>query len=281
MILQNKVQTIIDSNQDKNPLLVRNLIKEELQNYVLHFTFAKNRYANLIFTGGTCLRKLYGLNRLSEDLDFDFNDSFKIESFAQEVVTYFKQIIQYDKVSVSIANNKKTVYLKFPLLKDSGMYQQGTPPDLFVRCDFAKNEVGGGWVEQNLVVAGNFQFFVNAYDLPTLFANKIAAFLERVFFKGKQQKLSFKGRDVYDLYWLTSLMMNKTNGLEVNRERLLALLPQYSLDEIEKMVKTKIKEIDDRFLRQDLEPMLEDKLVLENFLNNYKDYVRKYFRVGL
>ena len=38
-----------------------------------------------------------------------------------------------------------------------------------------------------------------------MFGNKIEAFLEREFFKGSEQTMSFKGRDVFDIAWFIQL----------------------------------------------------------------------------
>jgi predicted nucleotidyltransferase component of viral defense system len=59
----------------KDPLLAvetkRIVLKDVLQAYVLDFLYYHPAYRHLNFYGGTCLHVMYGLNRLSEDLDFD------------------------------------------------------------------------------------------------------------------------------------------------------------------------------------------------------------------
>jgi len=49
----------------------RVLLKEALQAYVLEYLYNHPAYRRLNFYGGTCLHVVYGLNRLSEDLDLD------------------------------------------------------------------------------------------------------------------------------------------------------------------------------------------------------------------
>lgn len=53
-------------------LYQRNLIKDKLQNYILYFVYNSKDFQDLVFTGGTCLRKIYNLPRLSENLNFDY-----------------------------------------------------------------------------------------------------------------------------------------------------------------------------------------------------------------
>lgn len=276
MLLTNSIQGIIDRNQDQNPLYLRNLIKEELQNYLLNFVFTSPRYNQLIFTGGTCLRKVYGLNRLSEDLDFDYLDTFSPQDFASDATLCFTSVLQYPAITFSISGNQQTVYFKFPLLKELGNYPDRTPEDIFVRCDFSHETVGEYVLEKNMVTAGMFQFFVTSYDLPTLFANKLVAFLERVFYQGKFQRLPFKGRDVYDFYWLMQLSAKSAFQIKPNPDRLQALFDNKDLAEIKKDLRLKIQQVDTKFVYQDLLPLMESREILTEFTDSYQSYILKY-----
>jgi len=60
--------------------VLRNILKETLQYYVLDFLYNSSYGENLIFTGGSALRICYGLNRLSEDLDKDMVKKYLISS---------------------------------------------------------------------------------------------------------------------------------------------------------------------------------------------------------
>jgi predicted nucleotidyltransferase component of viral defense system len=281
MTLTDSVKDIIDNYSGDNPLYLRNLIKEQLQSYVLNFVYSSSDYNQLIFTGGTCLRKVYGLNRLSEDLDFDYVDQFEIEEFTLDVKRYFTSVLQYEQMKSSISSNKQTAYFKFPLLKELEMYGDGTPEDVFVRCDFSREELGSYTLDKNMITAGSFQFFVNSYDLPTLFANKLAAFLERVFYKGKLQKIPFKGRDVYDLFWLLQLSAKSSYELKINKPRLQVLLKDKPIDKIKDEFVRKVKLIDGKFLYDDLAPLLESKTLLDGFIGSYQEYLLKYIDMVL
>ena len=279
-MLLNSIKTIIEESENINSSYLRNLIKEELQGYVLNFVYSSRKYNKLIFTGGPCLRKVYGLNRLSEDLDFDYTFDFSIEEFAREVEGYFKSIAQYDKVTTTISSKGGTVYLIFPILKDLNIYSDRVPEDIFLRCDFSR--AGKRYdLDKNLVTAGKFQFFVNSYDLPTLFANKIVAFLERTYYKGKFQKIPFKGRDVYDLYWLIQLSAKSSFNLKVSRERLYALLDNVALEKTRDLVVQKIDLIDEKFVYEDLLSLVESKDLLVEFKDSFKDYIKKYISLVL
>lgn len=281
MILRDIVKNIVDSNTAQDPLYLRNLIKEEIQNYILNFVFNSSRYNQLIFTGGTCLRKVYGLNRLSEDLDFDYLEEFAIDEFSKELESYFKSVIKYNDVTYSIAGNNNSVYFKFPLLKEINPYTDRVPEDIFVRCDFFNEKKGGYVLDKNAITAGSFQFFVASYDLSTLFTNKLVAFLKRSFYKGKFQKTPFKGRDIYDLYWLMQLSAKSSYKLKINTERLTALLGEEDPEKVKKEFREKMEVVDDKFLYEDLLPLIESKDVLEGFISSYKEYLVKYIDMVL
>ena len=84
MIIENAIKKRISETKGRDRLFIRNVLKEELQNFILNFIYT-SKYKDLIFTGGTCLRKNYGLNRLSEDLDFDYINKLNINQFAKVI----------------------------------------------------------------------------------------------------------------------------------------------------------------------------------------------------
>lgn len=232
-------------------LFERNVVKEGLQDEILYFVYNSRPYNQLIFTDGTCLRKVYGLNRLSEDLDFDYTpeSKFDISSFAKDISTYVSR-------ETRISGNRRTVFVKYP-------------DHIFVRCDFSPARLGEATIQKSIIMAGNRQFFVNAYDLPTLFANKIIAFLKRNFYKGKFQNIPFKGRDVYDLYWLLQLSAKTGYTLKPNAGRLKAMLKAGTPAQIRSLVIKKIRTVDPKFVYEDLYPLVESKEFLNQFLQDF------------
>ena len=119
MVIQNLKSVITKKQGLRNRDFLRNLLKEELQVYVLNFIYSSGVYRNLIFTGGTCLRKFYGLPRISEDLDFDLeSESFDFDVFQKDLEKYFYKELQYKTLSLRLKN--ETLFLKFPVLKEIG-----------------------------------------------------------------------------------------------------------------------------------------------------------------
>lgn len=245
-----------------NRLYVRNLDKEEIQNYILNFVYQDPEYQTLIFTGGTCLRKLYGLDRLSEDLDFDYLLKFDIDKFAVKIKDYFIAKLQFKDFEFKISGNRQTVFIKLPA------------KDVFVRCDFSKLTSKTYGLNKGMITAGNFRFLVNAYDLETMFANKIVAFLRRNFYKGKFQTIPFKGRDVYDLFWFLQLSAKSGYSLKPNQKRLVALTGS-NADTLRQEVKDKIAKVKAVFVYEDVLPLVESDIFLRDFLKVFNTNIIK------
>lgn len=261
-MLTNDIKEIGQKADGKNQYYIRNLIKEEIQNYVLNFVYQDAEFQNLIFTGGTCLRKLYGLDRLSEDLDFDYTGKFDIKRFLVKVKKYFVSQLQYDEAEYKISGNGQTLVIKLPT------------ENVFVRCDFSHVEFGSYGLNKGMITAGRFRFLVNAYDLETMFANKIVAFLKRIFYKGKFQKLPFKGRDIYDLFWFLQLSARSGYNLKPNHKRLMALIGN-NIAAIKQEIKDKIAKVDAKFVFEDMLPLVESDVLLREFLKEFSINISK------
>lgn len=264
------IRRIVEKEGGRHPLFLRTVIKEALQDYILYFVYNNQAYKDLIFTGGTALRKIYGLPRLSEDIDFDSIKPFHIQTFAYEALSYFTKNLQYREVETKISGNNRTVFIKFPnLLTETGLVKsKSDATQLFVRVDFSLETVGGYETEVRSVTTSEFTFFVKAYDLPTLFTNKIIAFLRRDFFKGKTQTLAFKGRDVFDLVWFFE-RRQKTGELNPRWERLYKALLVNTQQEVVQQLVEKIKLLDPADVRRDLEPFIESAKTVTSFSEHF------------
>lgn len=240
----------------------RNLVKEGIQNDILNFVYQDSEYQNLIFTGGTCLRKLYGLDRLSEDLDFDYASKFDIDKFAAKIKSYFVSKLQYKKVEFRISGNRQTLFIK--LLSEN----------IFVRCDFSQTTSKVYGLNKGMITAGKFRFLVNAYDLETMFANKIVAFLRRNFYKGKFQTLPLKGRDVYDLFWFLQLSAKSGYSLRPNQKRLLALTGG-DIASLRREIRDKIQKVKAETVYEDMLPLVESDKFLREFLKVFNTNIIK------
>ncbi|MCC7130236.1 MAG: nucleotidyl transferase AbiEii/AbiGii toxin family protein, partial [Anaerolineae bacterium] len=97
------IQTLQNVLAGKDPLLApetkRIILKEGLQAYVLDYLYNHTDYRRLNFYGGTCLHMVYGLNRLSEDLDFDNQAGLELGHLANDLAEYFQKSFGYGEAS--------------------------------------------------------------------------------------------------------------------------------------------------------------------------------------
>jgi len=265
MVIQD-LKLVLARNQGlANKDFVRNLLKEELQVFVLNFVYT-SAYKNLIFTGGTCLRKFYGLPRISEDLDFDIEgDNFDFERFQKDLKEYFAKDLQYKDLDLRFKN--QTLFLKFPVLDEIGFSAKGDSNVLFLRLDFSFNKDPSFGTQTQLFSAYDFSFLARTYDLGTLFANKIAAFLTREYKRGNEQTESFKGRDAFDVAWM--LGEAKKTGAKVNLARVKGLLGIEDKDQLKEMVLKKAGKINSKDLYNDLKTFFKDTGFVDNFCQNF------------
>ena len=247
-----------------NKLYQRNLIKEKLQDYILNFVYNNKVYKQLFFTGGTCLRKIYNLPRLSEDLDFDYAFDFSINAFANELNKYLDSREGFKNVELKIANNQETVFVKF---------LQENKEKIFVRCDFsqAPEKVK---TEVNPYYGEKFTLYILSYDLPFMFTNKLEAFLQRNFFKGKAQTVSFKGRDLFDMVWF--IQQSAKIGMQIKPDwQKLEKDLKLSKDQILEEILAKVKRIKPQDVLVDLSPFVESQTELDGFIESYRSVIEK------
>lgn len=239
-----------------------NLVKTYLQVLVLDFIYSHPQYAQLVFYGGSCLAHLYGLPRLSEDLDFvDLKKTVSLNDLASDLEKYFTEETD---LSVETKVQKFRVYLKFPLLKDLGLWKQGESEKFFLKV-----EIFSGFtfcrefkIETLPFFKYNKSILVKTFDLSTLMATKIMAVFSRKWKKiSKTGEIlaSVKGRDYFDLMWY----------LREGHKPNLACL-EGSLDDLKKKLKDLISRVDEQSIAYDLDPLIDDREFVKNLAKDIK-----------
>jgi len=269
MIEERLASIMAQSGKNLNPLFLRIRLKEVLQDEVLAFVYNHPQYRNYLFTGGTCLRKLYGLPRLSEDLDFDVPGQPDVVSFVADLREYVSKALQYRHMTTRVSGNGTSVTLVFPVLRQLGLvHSSADTPNLLLRCDFAAESTGIYATQVSPVSTAKTMFFVRAYDLPTLFASKLAAFLGRDYTRGSSQTQPFKGRDVFDLMWFLQKAQQQEWKLQPLWPRVLALLGADSAVSVVRSAADKAASLDAQQVAADLRPFIETEQALETFSLN-------------
>jgi predicted nucleotidyltransferase component of viral defense system len=274
-----ELKFVFDKNKDKNALYLRNLLKEQLQYYVLNFIYNSLYGEKFLFKGGTCLRFCFDLPRLSEDLDFDVKDfsSFDYQVFIKDLKEYFVSKLKYKDFEVKVSGKNRLIYLKFPILKKIGFPLEKEKPSeniLFLRIDLS-DVLGKNFKEEiSLKSTWDFSFLIKRYSLSDIFSGKLAAILSRETFEGKEKTPRFKGRDYFDIFWL------KEKGIKYNFDYLKTLINIKNEEELKERLLKKFQEAKKKinFIKQDLFPFFSESNFVENFINNFDALVENFFK---
>jgi predicted nucleotidyltransferase component of viral defense system len=247
------------------------ILKENLQLFVLNFLYNRSKYKDLIFYGGSTLRIVHSLNRLSEDLDFESPKRLQIANLAKDIQNHFAKTVQYKDIKISKQGEIiKRITLKFPVLYTLGLSSHESE-NLHLKVEINTKPTGIYKTEQIPITRSSFSFIIKTYDLPTLMAGKMVAVLERNFKKGKTNIL-IKGRDFYDLIWYMSkkIIPNEKKLLDVNRK--------YTIKNIFNLISEKITNIKSRDLLIDLEFLFKNHEFIKDWCKNFHDLYAKHLK---
>ncbi|MFH2062030.1 MAG: nucleotidyl transferase AbiEii/AbiGii toxin family protein [Candidatus Beckwithbacteria bacterium] len=254
---------------------IKNSLKEYLQVYILNYIYTSDKYKQaLIFTGGTCLRHCYGLNRLSEDIDFDQKTTINTNDLKRDLFDYFKKNYLYKDLKISVKQKGRQLLLKFPVLKALELASESESDLLYVKLDISLNESKNFQVKTTLKNLYGFNYIMLHYDLPTLMAGKISAIFQRQRFWGKTNQETIKGRDYFDLLWyldqkVVPNMKRVNDSIEEN----------INLKELVNRLNKKVLLATGKFkldLKRDLLPFISNNLIIDDYLKSYRqNYLSK------
>lgn len=209
------------------PWQERNILVEYLQTQILKTLSLSDYNDRLAFLGGTCLRFAYGIDRFSEDLDFDLvkKDSFDVDGLA---VTLGKRLESQGfevEVRTKTTDHIHVVSIRFKnVLREFGL---SVPKDekILVKFEIYFDPYRNIRTETKFADSFNERFPMLVNSIDTLFAQKVLA----ITFRPYQ-----KGRDFYDLVWFLSQRDIEPNyaifrekGIDIgNRPELIAFLEE-------------------------------------------------------
>jgi predicted nucleotidyltransferase component of viral defense system len=279
MVLNELEHIVIEEKKrDSGNLYIRNALKEYLQAYVLAFIYTSKKYSkNLIFTGGTCLHHFFNLPRLSEDLDFDYQDDFNSKSLLIDLEDYFKKKLKYVELKTSLKQQGSQVVLKFPVLYKLNLADKNESDLLFVKIDLEPNPSRYFSLQITSKSIFGFNFAARHYDLPTLMAGKIYAVLQRKRFDGRDNIETIKGRDYFDLLWFLK------NSIKPNLLRLSEMSNiNYDLRSVTEQLDFKVKELitkHKRYFEADLVPLISNTGFIKVYVENYYEEYQRFKKI--
>lgn len=181
----------------QNPRFDRLMLKEYLQLLILDF-IQTTKYAPLLtFIGGTCLRHVYGIDRFSEDLDFDCKQLTQEDfmTMTDDVITHLQRngvnAVARDKNNPRLSAFRRNIY--FPELLFDLNLSGHREERLLVKIEAQDQGID---YESQIVTINKlgFTFLLRCAPADIICSMKIAAMLGRG-----------KGRDFYDLIFLSSI----------------------------------------------------------------------------
>jgi predicted nucleotidyltransferase component of viral defense system len=249
----------------------RILLKEVLQSHVLHFLYNLKNYRNLNFYGGSCLRVVYQLNRMSEDIDMDNGNKISLDHLVEDIHNFFYTNLASDPITSSFQRSQNQIFritLKFPVLFALKLSQHHDE-NLHLKIEISQH-AQKAIIEKTPLVYYGKSFVPNHFSIETMMAGKILACLQRSFVVGNTNT-DFKARDFYDLLWL----MQK--NIEPYREKLLedGNLPE-SLSEIFDLLEERVNRINPDDLYRDLSPLFDDQYFIESWCENFKKNFQRF-----
>jgi len=250
----------------------RNALKEELQYYVLNFIYHHPEYNDWIMYGGSALRIIHGLDRMSVDLDFEVTHEVTekfLDELKKEVDEHFANTYGTNADFLSIKTTKgRGLLLKFTVGEELSFGHSSK--QIHIKIDLNHFVAPKTVTERRPINRDQLSFVIITYNMSALMASKIAA----IFLRGTrgvgEAIYEEKGRDIYDLLWY----MNKkvvpdfdyisAKDIDVKDPR--ALFDKLTIQ---------INKVSDKNLEQDLEPLFMDKNYIRNWLKNWREsYLR-------
>lgn len=247
----------------------RNVLKEELQYYILDFIYHHEDYSNWIMYGGSALRICHKLDRMSVDLDFEIiescTDAF-LENLKTEIESYFTKT--YDMMpeffTIKVVGNRG-LRLNFnigaELMLDHPSKQVHIKIDL--NCFSAPKTV----TEKIPINHDQLAFIIKTYNMSALMASKIVAIFSRGSRGVGEIRYEEKGRDIYDLLWY--MQKNIIPDLDYIVAKNISVADLHGL--FDKLT-IQMNKVSDENLLQDLNSLFIDKNYVKNWVSSWRQH---------
>lgn len=253
MIDLNYINSFFPAQIAGNATFQKHILKEYVQLMVLDYLATSPYISKLAFIGGTNLRLIKGIDRFSEDLDFDCKDltDDEFKEMTDGVLTFLHRsginVEARDKANPKLSAFRRNIYF----------------PEFLFELGLTGNQLDQGVnypIEKKHVQRCGFFFSLPVPPDSVLLSMKLSALLTRA-----------KGRDFYD----TMFLMQQTKP---SYEFLSARVGINTPDELKKAILNKLKTIDLNVKKRDFEHLLlnvnaGEKILLfeEFFIRNCKE----------
>ncbi len=286
--MNNAVKSMLEKYHCATAQEYKSALKEIIQEIALLGLSRAKFFEHAAFYGGTALRIVYGLGRFSEDLDFslikpdaDFSVSSYCKCIADELAAFgFK--VNVERMEKAKHTAIESAFIKgntlIQLLQIEGLDnpESGTHRNelLKIKLEIDTDPPPGADYDVQYLL-NPIPFSVKCYDVSSMFAGKMHAFLCR-----NPQSIRVKGRDIFDVIWFIS-QNNKLNLdhliQRMRQTRNLSENEQISSMELREMFRDKVNSLDMALAKQDVLPFIKDTYTVElwskEFLSGLADKI--------
>ncbi|MFA6436617.1 MAG: nucleotidyl transferase AbiEii/AbiGii toxin family protein [Candidatus Paceibacterota bacterium] len=268
--LKIKLKEELNNYSGTNPNIKINKIKEILQYYVLNFIYHHPEYSKWIMYGGSALRIIHGLDRMSVDLDFEVSHAITekfLEELKKETENYF---VETYGASANFLTVKTTtgrgLLLKFHIGRE--LHLGYSSDQIHVKIDLNHFVAHKTVTERRPINRDQLSFIILTYNMGTLMASKLAAILLRGTRGMGDVIYEEKGRDIYDLLWYMDKKIvpdfDYLIAKNVDMENLKTLFDRIT-------IKILNNPQTDTNLKEDLTPLFLNQIYIENWIKNWRE----------
>jgi len=250
----------------------RILAKDFFIAHFLYFIYNHKDYRRLIFYGGTCSRVVYGLERISEDIDLDNSEGVNLDKLADNLVEFVKHELKIDGADVHCQKGELGIQrwtVRMPVMKELGLSANPTEK-LYLKIEVSRHNQEK-IIKQTPILRHGRTMVIRHFDETSLFAGKIIACLERVWKKGKGGITRVKGRDWFDLIWFMQKQV-KPNEIKLAKDG----KKPYTIKTARLALAKKIKSVRQEDLLIDLMPLFAEPVFVEEWVKNFKEWFKRY-----
>ena len=231
------------------------VLREYLQNYILYLMLKRGLLPKLCFVGGSALRFLYKIRRFSQDLDFSSAEEWQRSDLSQGMERIQDDLLKAGyEPTIRIKQEKnlqRAIVRVAGLLYELGLSQRREQKiSVHVEIDMSPSR---GWKDEKTIVEIYMAVLLRHYDLPSLFASKIAAVFLRPY---------TKGRDLFDLQWFRAKWKELVPNLELLNNTMARQkngVAKLDAQNWRMQVHHRIEELDWKEVLDDVRPFLESE----------------------
>lgn len=243
----------------ENPAHKKYIVKEYIQLMILDFLSTSKFVKKITFIGGTNLRLVKGIDRFSEDLDFDCKN-FLVEDFiemSQSVLTFLHrsglQAETREKENEKIMAFRSNIY--FPELLFDLMISAYKEERFLIKLETQNQEVN--YIPKMTTINSCGFFF--SFPVPpddVLCSMKLSALLSRA-----------KGRDFYDLLFLLS--QTKPNFDYLSQKKQIS-----NISDLKEKINKLLEKVDLKHKSKDFEHLLFNKMNSEKIIH-FREFINQ------